>query len=203
MGILENAIIRGEDALEKNRQEKAQLDRTEMHIELVNKAFKTHFVSLLGKDIDHNFQNFTRDEFMQAINLLIINRDVEMHDNSKWSEEEFDPYRAWWYPTEYEKSLGKDFELERKQNFKKAWDHHRFTNDHHGDFWYDFETNTAKDMPLHCIIHMLSDWIAMGMEYHSSTKDWYENKAVDEKKHLSEPTKLKLEEILYEIIDVD
>lgn len=89
---------------------------------------------------------------------------VEKHDNSKFSELEFDGYRKYFYPTQYENKE------DAKDEFDKAWIHHYTVNKHHWDHW----KNEPKKMPDKYIIEMILDWIAMGMKFNNSAIDYYE-----------------------------
>lgn len=50
---------------------------------------------------------------------------IKIHDNSKYSAEEFDAYRWFYYPAnKLEKAVG-------NYVFESAWEHHYENNDHH------------------------------------------------------------------------
>ena len=89
---------------------------------------------------------------------------INDHDRSKYSEEEFEGYRVYFYPTEYENDEGN--KQYRKNKFDSAWLHHLRNNAHHPEYWlYTDEDGVvrAKDMdPLH-IAEMLLDWTAMSI----------------------------------------
>jgi hypothetical protein len=96
-----------------------------------------------------------------------LKRYVSSHDSSKYSEDEFQGYRQWFYP--------KENENKNKDLFLKAWTHHYKTNRHHWEYW--LENNEPKEMSPICIAEMLLDWIAMSIKFKNSPLAWYnENK---------------------------
>lgn len=75
---------------------------------------------------------------------------IEDHDNSKFSDEEFDAYRINFYPVN-------DQEKEDNEDaFELAWKHHYENNDHHPEHW--FTNGIAHDMSLRAILEMICDW---------------------------------------------
>ena len=67
-------------------------------------------------------------------------------------------------------------------------------------YWVDPKTNEKLDMNLEAIIEMICDWIAMDMKYHTGVIEWYENKAIKEKKAMTDRTRQLTEEIMYHVI---
>lgn len=110
---------------------------------------------------------------------------IKEHDESKFSEEEFEPYAQKWFGDKK-----KTFEYE------EAWKHHWQNNEHHPEYWL------GEDMPLIYILEMICDWgsfsIAKGNLKELS--EFYYNKAKgDPEKNLSEATKEIIEDILSRI----
>jgi hypothetical protein len=127
-------------------------------------------------------------ELFDNIDLDLFNEMIDEHDDSKFSEEEFEPYAQKWFGNKEE-----SFEYE------EAWKHHWTHNEHHPEFWL------GEDMPYIYILEMLCDWgsfsIASGNMKELS--DFYFTKAKDdEEKNLSENTKIIIEEILEKINSV-
>ena len=137
------------------------------------------------------------EEIKEAIKRVSIT--IQDHDASKYGDEEFDGYREKYYPTAEELS-DPDFQELAEEKSEIAWIHHYKHNWHHPMYWVDDETGEIKDMSLDAIIEMICDWIAMDMKYHTGVIEWYENKAIKEKKSMNDKTKSILEELLYHII---
>ena len=117
------------------------------------------------------------------------------HDESKYSEEEFEAYAKKFYgPQDIN---GKP--LEYVPGFDEAWKHHWTNNEHHPEFWL------GEDMPYIYILEMLCDWgsfsIASG-DMKELSKYYYEQAKDDEEKNLSDNTKIIIEEILEKINSV-
>lgn len=112
------------------------------HIENVKKAFNEYGVELcetIGADYN------------------VVASNIEDHDRSKYSEEEFAGYRDYFYP---------DPEDERPEEaiitaFRAAWLHHIHSNPHHPEYWNMVtgkEKNKILDMPSEHIVEMICDW---------------------------------------------
>jgi hypothetical protein len=143
---------------------------------LEHKARVKEFADWLLKNLPELFEN---------INLENFNSLIEAHDDSKFSEEEFEPYAQKWFGD------GK-----KTPEYEAAWVHHYSTNKHHPEFWL------GEDMPYIYILEMLCDWGSFSMKSGdlNELSDFYYNKARDDKeKNLSEATKEIIEDILSKI----
>jgi hypothetical protein len=153
------------------------------------KEYKTYVEE--HKDRVRQFAEWLRGklpEVFDEVDFDVFNELIEEHDDSKFSEEEFEPYAQHFYGDKKN-----DFEYE------EAWKHHWTRNEHHPEFWL------GEDMPYIYILEMLCDWgsfsIASGNMKELS--EFYFNKARDdEEKNLSENTKIIIEEILEKINSV-
>ena len=130
-------------------------------------------------------------ELFDNIDLELFKEMINDHDDSKFSEEEFEPYAQHFY--------GPNKNNKNDLEFDEAWKHHWTHNEHHPEFWL------GEDMPYIYILEMLCDWgsfsIASGNMKELS--DFYFNEAQDdEEKNLSENTKIIIEEILEKINSV-
>ena len=110
---------------------------------------------------------------------------IKGHDESKFSEEEFEPYAQKWHGNGI-----------KTPEYEEAWEHHWQNNEHHPEYWL------GEDMPYIYILEMICDWgsfsIASGNMKELS--DFYYNKAKeDPEKMLSEATKEIIEDILSSI----
>ena len=127
-------------------------------------------------------------EVFEDVDLDAFREVIEEHDESKFSEEEFEPYAQKWFG---DKKKTREYEL--------AWEHHWTNNEHHPEYWL------GEDMPYIYILEMICDWgsfsIASGDMKELS--DFYFNKAKeDPEKNLSEATKEIIEDILSKIDSV-
>ena len=97
----------------------------------------------------------------------IINKNVQMHDNSKYGEEEWEPYRKHFY------SVNEEEKKSSKKEFSKAWEHHKKTNTHHHEHWE--EINKNNEMPLTDVVEMCCDWISMSKVLGGTALSWYKS----------------------------
>ena len=110
---------------------------------------------------------------------------IKGHDESKFSEEEFEPYAQKWHGNGI-----------KTPEYEEAWEHHWQNNEHHPEYWL------GEDMPYIYILEMICDWgsfsIASGNMKELS--DFYYNKAKeDPEKNLSDATKEIIEDVLSSI----
>lgn len=119
-----------------------------------------------------------------------INGLVKKHDKSKYSEEEFEGYRQFFFPTKKEEK--------NKELFDVAWNHHNKRNPHHWQYWILYNNkNTAikvLEMPLEYILEMICDWISMSVKFNNLPSTWYEENR--EKILLADKTKEIVEKML-------
>ena len=124
-------------------------------------------------------------ELFDNIDLELFNDMITEHDDSKFSEPEFEAYAQHFYGD-------KNNDLE----FDEAWKHHWTHNEHHPEFWL------GEDMPYIYILEMLCDWgsfsIASG-DMKELSNYYYDQARDDEEKNLSDNTKNIIEEILEKI----
>jgi hypothetical protein len=89
---------------------------------------------------------------------------VKEHDLSKYSPEEFEPYRQYFYPCKGESS---DHDA-----FDAAWKRHYENNPHHWEYWVG-----RPDGGLYqslCYTEMVLDWTAMGYRFGGTALEYYE-----------------------------
>jgi hypothetical protein len=113
---------------------------------------------------------------------------IKAHDESKFSEEEFEPYAQKWFGD------GK-----KTREYELAWEHHYMNNEHHPEYW------DGEDMPYIYILEMICDWGSFSIASGDMKElyDFYYNKAkADPEKNLSEATKEIIEDILSRIDSV-
>lgn len=85
---------------------------------------------------------------------------VVVHDSSKFSKEEFDGYRMWFFPCDEDPSPEI---IERA--FNEAWAHHCMSNAHHPEFWIERKDGEliVHDMSRVAIAEMILDWTAVSL----------------------------------------
>lgn len=138
----------------------------------------------LSKSNSFNSLNITDNEK----NKLMEN--LSNHDRSKYSTEEFEPYRKNFFPSKLED------ENPEVNGFEKAWNHHQKSNPHHWQYWLmwkDGET-TALEMQKEYLIEMLIDWTAMSYKFKDTPKNFYDKNKYTMMFH--EQTRSDLEEYL-------
>lgn len=126
--------------------------------------------------------------FTEATDVKTFYELIKEHDESKWSEEEFEPYAQRWHGDKV-----------KTPEYEEAWKHHWMNNEHHPEFWL------GEDMPYIYILEMICDWGSFGIKKGNlrELSDFYYNKAKDdEEKNLSDATKEIVEEILTKINSV-
>lgn len=146
---------------------------------IAHKARVMKFADWLEDNLPDIFEGVDLDTFWDLI---------REHDDSKFSEEEFEPYAQKWFG-----DGKKTFEYE------EAWKHHWMNNEHHPEFWL------GEDMPYIYILEMLCDWGSFSIDKGDigELSDYYFSEAKDdEEKNLSEATKEIIEDILSKIDSV-
>lgn len=125
-------------------------------------------------------------EALSKAELSIIN-----HDESKYSDAEYDAYDKYFYGEKTEKV---------KENFDYAWNHHQKTNPHHWQYWVlindDNKGDRALAMPLHYIYEMVADWWSFSISKDKPDEifEWYMSHK--DKMILHKKTKEAVEKIL-------
>jgi len=143
---------------------------------VAHKERVSQFAEWLKENLPDLFENIDIDLFDEMI------RD---HDESKFSEEEFEPYAQKWFGD------GK-----KTPEYEAAWEHHYMNNEHHPEYW------NGDDMPYIYILEMLCDWGSFSIDKgdFKELSDFYYNKAIDDpEKNLSEATKEIVGEIISKI----
>ena len=142
MAYIERDQMEAQKLIQKTRE---YLDYVEEHIENVRKAF------IAVSDACNGMAWVGDDNSWHT-----VRRDVELHDISKLSANEFTQYRNKFYPVEGEEVDEEEFDL--------AWQMHKQCNPHHHE--------VAKDWSD--IVHMVIDWTAMGYKFGDTAQAYYE-----------------------------
>ena len=120
-------------------------------------------------------------------------KQLNTHDLSKYSQEEYYAYDNYFYGAETEKV---------KKDFDYAWLHHIHQNPHHWQHWVlvnDDGSTYALEMPKEFVYEMICDWWSFSHKTGNLYEifDWY--KAHSKKMVLHENTRKLVEEILDKI----
>ena len=134
-------------------------------------------------------------ELFEGLDLEVFDDVIKEHDDSKFSEEEFEAYAQKFFGKQDINGKPLDF----IPGYDDAWKHHWMNNEHHPEFWL------GEDMPYIYILEMLCDWGSFSInknDLHELSKYYYEQAKDDEEKNLSDATKEIIEEILAKIDSV-
>lgn len=98
--------------------------------------------------------------------------DLNKHDQSKYSEEEYNAYDKYFYGGNKSNTV--------VRNFNYAWLHHIHNNPHHWQYWvlqHDDEPEEVLEMPYRYVIEMICDWWSFSFKQKKLNEifDWYEN----------------------------
>ena len=123
--IIGNSYEDSEDFIKQCDEYKKYID---LHKANVIKAFVKIFRE---KTYNSESINISNDEWKEAIKK--VSYDIKYHDESKYEDEEFYPYRRHFYPTAKEKI--QEDKIEDEESFDNAWKHHYLNNDHHPHYY--------------------------------------------------------------------
>lgn len=165
------------------------------HVRNVRKGYDILFGS---KKYNSFPKGISSKDWYDAVDVL--NTVVNKHDESKYSEDEFEPYRRHFYPTKIEKEADEEEQRIVDNAFEEAWKHHYCNNDHHPEYWKYIDENGDKKeepsdvgapMSLISIMHMFCDWFAMDVfSQAESHVAWYKSdKSKEERACLNPATK--------------
>lgn len=126
------------------------------------------------------------------------------HDLSKYSPVEF------WNGVKYYTGTASPHVGERKdKGYSEAWPHHHNRNKHHGEYWWDIDSNGKScpmPMPYVYALEMICDRVAASMIYlgdkytDASPLEYYENHKEENQFH--ESTRDFLEAMLKHIANI-
>lgn len=131
-------------------------DYLKEHIENVDKAYKW-LINNFNKEYDISY-----------------NFNIANHDKSKYSEEEYSQYDAYFY--------GKKT-TEVKEDFNRAWLHHIHNNPHHWQYWVLLEDDPETkenylciEIPIKYVFEMIADWWSFSWKTGNLDEifDWYD-----------------------------
>ena len=171
---------------EHNKQivekEEEYMEYIKDHINNVHKAFENMY------KIKDKFEDIDRDDISDAIESVKEKGIINIHDESKYSDEEFDAYRRYFY------SIDDKEKEESEEDFKLAWKHHYENNPHHPEYW--IKDGEPVDMKIEYIVEMACDWIAMSYDKGGTALKYLEDNREEKQKVMTENTMSILETIL-------
>lgn len=119
---------------------------------------------------------------LTSLEQIALKDKIAVHDLSKYTDEEFEGYRQWFFTTP-----GED---RNKEAFDKAWKHHYTVNDHHPEYW------KGKDMSKVAIGELICDWEAMSRNFGGNPLQYFEDNKEKKRKEMSPSTFSTLELVL-------
>ena len=123
-----------------------------------------------------------------GVNKTTLASKIKDHDESKFSQDEFEQYRQYFFPN--------DGEEKNKYLFITGWLFHQNSNPHHPEFWMVRDGYDVKplDMPPLYICEMLLDWVAMGYKFNDTAYEYYQREG--NKKPFSDKTRKLVESVI-------
>lgn len=172
------------DNIKTKKQTKLYIKYIVEHKKNIEKAFEEM------KENSLIFQRYD-DNILDALWERVL-----VHDESKYSEEEFIPYRKNFFPINAEEKEN------NKSDFDKAWEHHWKNNSHHWQYRKN-KTSFNKDNKEEVldVLENVLDWMAMGYKFNDRPYQYYENNKNNIV--LCEEERKYLEDLIYNIIDID
>ena len=171
---------------EHNKQivekEEEYMEYIKDHVNNVHKAFENMY------KIKDKFEDMDRDDISDAIESVKEKGIINIHDESKYSDEEFDAYRRYFY------SIDDKEKEESEEDFELAWKHHYENNPHHPEYW--IKDGEPVDMKIEYIVEMACDWIAMSYSKGGTALKYLEDHREEKQKVMTENTMNILETIL-------
>lgn len=167
----------------KIEAEKIYKEYVDTHISNVKRAFKEYGIKLCER---------------LSIDPSKLAWQIETHDQSKWSEEEFEGYRMKFHPSDED-----DFTDEVKGlRFNKAWMHHLKNNPHHPEYWAFQDTQNDEivpyEMPKYYVAEMLLDWQSMRYKFGGTLREYWEGKGHEKFMH---PNTVALVDSIIDVFD--
>lgn len=134
------------------------------------------------------------DTFQNEEITIKVEQNIKYHDESKFSEEEYEAYDNYFYG-----SAVPDPDI--VYEFNKAWLHHIHNNPHHWQYWVLIndepkEGETYLEIPDEYIIEMICDWWSFSWKLNKLNEifDWYDEHKTQIRMHHN--SREKIEKIL-------
>ena len=168
--------------LKTKRKEKQYKKYLKKHLKYIKKAYK----KLIHNP---NIYLLVDKEILNKLYQRVLN-----HDKSKFSSEEFDYYRKYYFP------INNNEKEENLKDYEKALEHHYQNNSHHWQHRQEKKTfNIYNDEEILDVLENLLDWVAVGYDFKNTAKEYYDKNK--DKIILCKEEKIYLEHILYDIFN--
>lgn len=164
------------------KKEEEYMEYIKDHINNVHKSFEELY------KLKDKFEDIDRYDISDAIESVKEKGLIEIHDESKYSDEEFDGYRRHFH------SVDDKEKEESEDDFELAWKHHYENNPHHPEYW--IENEQPVDMKIIYIVEMACDWIAMCYTKGGTALEYLNNNREEKQKVMTQNTLNTLETIL-------
>lgn len=189
---------------EQHIKNKEYIENHKSNVEKCLETYGKELCSLLLHEINKDDTDvLNNDNLINSINSLYraVSEKVKVHDNSKFSEEEFQPYAKKFFPCQEDIDNKDNVEKE----FRLAWEHHYTNNDHHPEYWTRGINGrlVSINMSYASIIEMILDWFAMSIYHKSSPYEWWINNKEDESKYMANNTIYIVDSIMKSYKELD
>lgn len=152
-----------------------------------NDYLKNHIINVKRTFSDILYEVISTETDLTAEEIANIQNQINQHDKSKYSDEEYYAYLDWFYPVNGQPLNRSEFDL--------AWCHHQHVNKHHYQYWIltrDSGEQIPLDMDIPSIIELLCDWHSFSKDDPKSTAyAWYQDNK--DKMVLSDNTRKTIE----------
>lgn len=139
MGFVFTSVNSNKNNLEDNEyieKQRQYLEYINNHKSMVQQAFSKLSSNISNYDISNfHYGDIEITKEIWERQWLLAYADIRHHDDSKFDDKEFEPYRRKFYPTSMELNNSDETQLEVEELFDEAWAHHYKHNYHHPRFW--------------------------------------------------------------------
>lgn len=162
---LKEIILETVDNIQSKEEEyKEYIDK---HINNVKQSFEDLLRLVPSNELPELLQD---EETIQRLRMV-----MDKHDNSKYSDLEFEGYRKHFYPVD-------DTEKLNTEEYELAWLHHYSNNPHHWEYWcvldpetgeFKLQDNIDEIDYMFYEVERVMDWCAMSRQFNNRVKQWY------------------------------
>lgn len=164
------------------KKEEEYMEYIKDHVNNVHRAFENMY------NIKDKFEDIDRYDILDAIESVKERGLIDIHDESKYSDEEFNAYRKHFH------SIDDKEKDDSEEDFELAWKHHYENNPHHPEYW--IKDGEPTDMGIDYIVEMACDWIAMSYSKGGTALQYLNDNIEEKQKVMTENTMSILETIL-------